>query len=104
MGAKDVFLNLAGGIRIEDPALDLAVVAAVLSSSLDVAIAEGYAFAAEIGLSGELRNVARMEQRIQEAEKLGFHTLVVAQKTKTTSSKIKVVPLDNIRSLVDLLF
>ena len=104
LGAKDVFLNLAGGIRIEDPALDLAVVAAVLSSSLDVAIPEGYAFAAEIGLSGELRNVARMEQRIQEAEKLGFQTLVVAQKTKTTSSKIKVVPLDNIRSLVDLLF
>lgn len=104
LGAKDVFLNLAGGIRIEDPALDLAVVAAVLSSSLDVAIPEGYTFAAEIGLSGELRNVSRMEQRIQEAEKLGFHTLVVAQKTQTKSAKIEVVPLDNIRSLVDLLF
>ena len=104
LGAKDVFLNLAGGIRIEDPALDLAVAAAILSSSLDVAIPEKYCFAAEVGLSGELRNVPRVEQRIQEAEKLGFTTLVVAQKSKLPTSKLKVIALDNIRGLVELLF
>jgi len=104
LGAKDVFLNLAGGIRIEDPALDLAVAAAILSSSLDVVIPEKYSFAAEVGLSGELRNVSRVEQRIKEAEKLGFTTLVVAQKSKLPNSKIKVIALDNIRELVELLF
>ena len=104
LGAKDVFLNLAGGIRIEDPALDLAVAAAILSSSLDVVIPEKYCFAAEVGLSGELRNVPRVEQRIQEAEKLGFTTLVVAQKSKLPTSKLKVIALDNIRGLVELLF
>ncbi len=104
LGAKDVFLNLAGGIRIEDPALDLAVAAAILSSSLDVVIPEKFCFAAEVGLSGELRNVPRVEQRIQEAEKLGFTTLVVAQKSKLPTSKLKVIALDNIRGLVELLF
>lgn len=104
LGAKDVFLNLAGGIRIEDPALDLAVAAAILSSSLDVVIPEKFCFAAEVGLSGELRNVPRVEQRIQEAEKLGFTTLVVAQKSKLPNSKLKVIALDNIRGLVELLF
>jgi DNA repair protein RadA/Sms len=76
LAAKDVFLNLAGGIRIEDPALDLAVAAAILSSSLDVVI----------------------------PEKLGFTTLVVAQKSKLPTSKLKVIALDNIRGLVELLF
>jgi len=104
LGAKDVFLNLAGGIRIEDPALDLAIAAAILSSSLDVVIPEKYCFAAEVGLSGELRNVPRVEQRIQEAEKLGFTTLVLAQKSKLPTSKLKVIELDNIRGLVELLF
>jgi len=104
LGAKDVFLNLAGGIRIEDPALDLAVAAAILSSSLDVVIPEKFCFAAEVGLSGELRNVPRVEQRIQEAEKLGFTTLVVAQKSKLPTSKLKVIALDNIHGLVELLF
>ena len=104
LGAKDVFLNLAGGIRIEDPALDLAVAAAILSSSLDVVIPEKYCFAAEVGLSGELRNVPRVEQRMQEAEKLGFKTIIVAQKSKLPTSKLEVIALDNIRGLVELLF
>ena len=64
LGSKDVFLNLAGGIRLDDPGLDLAVMVAILSSSLDVAIPKGYTFAAEVGLSGELRNVPKMEQRL----------------------------------------
>ena len=102
LGAKDVFLNLAGGIRIEDPALDLAVAAAILSSSLDVALCALLLCCCWV--SGELRNVPRVEQRIQEAEKLGFTTLVVAQKSKLPTSKLKVIALDNIRGLVELLF
>ncbi len=72
LGAKDVFLNITGGIKTDDPALDLAVIASVLSSNEDIAISEHYCFAGEIGLSGEIRPVAQIEQRITEAEKLGY--------------------------------
>lgn len=104
LGAKDVFLNLAGGIRIDDPGLDLAVMVAILSSSLDVAIPKGYTFAAEIGLSGELRNVPKMEQRIQEAAKLGFEQMVVAQAVKTVPQGLEVIRLATIKDLVAHLF
>ena len=72
LGAKDVFLNIAGGIKVEDPAIDLAVICAVLSSSEDIAISPRIAFSGEVGLSGEIRPVTRIEQRISEAEKDGF--------------------------------
>ena len=104
LGAKDVFLNLAGGIRLDDPGLDLAVMVAILSSSLDVAIPKGYTFAAEIGLSGELRNVPKMEQRIQEASKLGFEQMVVAQAVKTVPQGLEVIRLATIKDLVAHLF
>ena len=104
LGAKDVFLNLAGGIRLDDPGLDLAVMVAILSSSLDVAIPKGYTFAAEIGLSGELRNVPKMEQRIQEAAKLGFEQMVVAQAVKTVPQGLEVIRLATIKDLVAHLF
>ena len=104
LGAKDVFLNLAGGIRLDDPALDLAVMVAILSSSLDVAIPKGYTFAAEVGLSGELRNVPKMEQRMQEAAKLGFERMVVAQAVKTLSQDLEVIRLATIQDLVTHLF
>ena len=104
LGAKDVFLNLAGGIRLDDPGLDLAVMVAILSSSLDVAIPKGYTFAAEIGLSGELRNVPKMEQRIQEAAKLGFEQIVVAQAVKTVPQGLEVIRLATIKDLVAHLF
>jgi DNA repair protein RadA/Sms len=78
-GTKDVFLNIAGGIRVEDPALDLAAAAALLSSYEDVAISNKVAFAAEVGLSGELRSVNRIEQRISEADKLGFEKIFVSK-------------------------
>ena len=104
LGAKDVFLNLAGGIRLDDPGLDLAVMVAILSSSLDVAIPKGYTFAAEIGLSGELRNVPKMEQRIQEASKLGFEQMVVAQAVKTVPQGLEVIRLATIQDLVAHLF
>ena len=75
--SKDVFLNIAGGIRVSDPALDLAVVMAVLSSNIDVALPGDTVFAGEVGLSGEIRAVSRIDQRISEAEKLGFRRIFV---------------------------
>ncbi len=77
LGAKDVFLNVAGGIKVNDPALDLAVTAAILSSNIDVALPPRVCLSGEVGLSGELRPAARMEQRVREAEKLGMNTIVV---------------------------
>ena len=79
IAAKDVFLNLAGGIKVSDTALDLPIAAAVLSSSTDMAIARGTCMAGEIGLSGELRPVARTEQRVAEARKLGFNRIIIAE-------------------------
>lgn len=104
LGAKDVFLNLAGGIRLDDPGLDLAVMAAILSSSLDIAVPKGYTFAAEVGLSGELRNVPKMEQRMQEAAKLGFARMVVAQAVKNVPEGLEVIRLATIQELVGHLF
>ncbi|MBL0031594.1 MAG: DNA repair protein RadA [Bacteroidetes bacterium] len=79
LGAKDVFLNIAGGIKVEDPAIDLAVICAVLSSSEDIAISPRIAFSAEVGLSGEIRPVTRIEQRISEAEKMGFEEILISK-------------------------
>jgi DNA repair protein RadA/Sms len=79
LGAKDVFLNIAGGIRVDDPAIDLAVISAVLSSSEDIPISKHSCFAAEVGLSGEIRPVNRIEQRIAEADKLGFEQVYVSK-------------------------
>ena len=104
LGAKDVFLNLAGGIRLDDPGLDLAVMVAILSSSLDVAIPKGYTFAAEVGLSGELRNVPKMEQRMKEAAKLGFERMVVTQAVKTVPKGLEVIRLATIQEVVEHLF
>jgi len=95
LGAKDVFLNITGGINVDDPAIDLAVVAAILSSNEDIPIDKGYCFAGEIGLSGEVRPVNRVEQRILEAEKLGFSAIFVSKynkiSLKNTAIDIKLV-------------
>ncbi|MDR0698393.1 MAG: DNA repair protein RadA [Tannerella sp.] len=77
LGQKDVFLNIAGGLRVNDPAMDLAVIAAILSSNLDVAVEQEICMCGEVGLSGEIRPVNRIEQRILEAEKLGFNTILI---------------------------
>ena len=77
LAQKDVFLNIAGGLRVNDPAIDLSVISAVLSSSLDISIDRGVCLAGEVGLSGEIRPVTRIEQRIQEAEKLGFSRIII---------------------------
>lgn len=79
LGAKDVFLNIAGGIRVSDPAIDLAVACSVLSSNVDIPISPRYSFAAEMGLSGEVRPVARVEHRIAEADRLGFDRIYVSK-------------------------
>ncbi|MFL1894630.1 DNA repair protein RadA [Aquimarina sp. 2-A2] len=90
LGAKDVFLNITGGISIDDPAIDLAVVTSILSSNEDVSIPSDYCFAAEIGLAGEIRPVTRVEQRIHEAEKLGFSTIFVSKYNKISLKNTQI--------------
>ncbi len=87
LGAKDVFLNIAGGIRVDDPAIDLAVVASVLSSNADLPVPKNICLSAEVGLSGEIRPVNRIEQRISEAEKLGFEKIIISSFNKGISQK-----------------
>jgi DNA repair protein RadA/Sms len=105
LGAKDVFLNITGGITVDDPAIDLAVVAAILSSNEDVALQKDFCFAAEIGLSGEVRPVQRVEQRILEAEKLGFSTIFVSKYNKISlkNTVIKIQLISKIEDVVDLI-
>ncbi len=74
---KDVFLNIAGGLKVNDPALDLAVISAILSSNVDIAVPKGVCMTGEVGLSGEIRPVTRIEQRVKEAEKLGMKTIII---------------------------
>ncbi|MDO6595658.1 DNA repair protein RadA [Oceanihabitans sp. 2_MG-2023] len=105
LGAKDVFLNITGGISVDDPAIDLAVVAAILSSNEDEALPKDYCFAAEVGLSGEIRPVQRVEQRILEAEKLGFSTIFVSKYNTITlkNTSIKIQCISKIEDLVDFI-
>src|SRR5690606_5651750 len=79
LSVQDVFLNIAGGLRVEDPAIDLAVITAIISSQQVIAVSATIAFAGEVGLSGEIRAVNRIEQRIAEAEKLGFETIYISK-------------------------
>ena len=106
LGTKDVFLNVTGGISVDDPAIDLAVVAAILSSNEDIAVGKDVCFAGEVGLSGEIRPVNRVEQRIQEAEKLGFSTIFVSKYNKiaTQFPGIKVILVSKIEEVVEQLF
>ena len=103
LGAKDVFLNITGGLRVDDPAIDLAVVAAILSSNNDSALIKNYCFAGEVGLSGEIRPVQRLEQRIMEAEKLGFEAVFISKQNKFSlkTKNIKIEKLSNIEELLD---
>ncbi len=105
LGAKDVFLNITGGITVDDPAIDLAVVAAILSSNNDDALTDNFCFAGEVGLSGEIRPVQRVEQRIMEAEKLGFEAIFIAKHNKFSlnTSKIKVHLLSKIEDLLNFI-
>lgn len=106
IAAKDVFLNLAGGIKVTDTALDLPVAAAILSSSTDMAIPRGTCMAGEIGLSGELRPVPRIEQRISEADKLGFQRIIIPQSTRMAnlSTGIEICRVGRLSEAFRLLF
>jgi len=124
LSAKDVFLNIAGGIRVDDPAIDLAVVAAILSSNSDIAVSPRDCFAAEVGLTGEIRPVTRIEQRLAEAEKLGFERIFISKynlkgpstplrtldversrdASAPANSKIKIVPVSGMYEVFSELF
>lgn len=109
LGAKDVFLNIAGGIKVEDPGIDLAVICAILSSNEDIAISPKIAFAAEVGLSGEIRPVTRVESRISEAEKMGFEQIVISKYNlkgldKSRFQQIKVNAVSKVEEVFSLLF
>jgi DNA repair protein RadA/Sms len=107
LAAKDVFLNIAGGIKVDDPAIDLAVAMAILSSNADIAIPKTVSFAAEIGLSGELRPVNRLEQRLSELEKMGYEKIIVSSYSKGIEKKhkhIQIVPCAKIEEVVRAVF
>lgn len=106
LGMKDVFLNVTGGIQVDDPAIDLAVVASILSSNEDEAILKDICFAGEVGLSGEIRPVNRVDQRIQEAEKLGFAKIFISKYNKITYKphNIRIVLVSKIEDVVTGLF
>ena len=106
LAAKDVFLNITGGISIDDPAIDLAVVASILSSNQDIAISPNVCFAAEIGLAGEIRPVSKIDQRILEAKKLGYKTFVASKYNKITlkESDIKLILVGKIEEVFATLF
>lgn len=106
IAAKDVFLNLAGGIKVTDTALDLPVAAAILSSSTDMAVARGVCMAGEIGLSGELRPVARTESRVREAAKLGFSKIIIPNGTRMPAppDTIEVCRVSRLSEAFRLLF
>ncbi len=106
LGTKDVFLNIAGGLRVEDPAIDLAVIAAILSSNEDEVIAPNICFTAEVGLSGEIRAVNRVEQRILEAEKLGFDKIVLSKYNKIPNQnyQIEIIKVGSMLDIVKALF
>jgi len=110
LGTQDVFLNIAGGLSVEDPALDLAVCVALASSLQDRVVSRRYCFAAEVGLGGEIRGVSRIEQRISEAEKLGFEVIFISQHNqqklsgKDAQKGIDVRPVTKVDELLNILF
>ena len=108
LGAKDVFLNIAGGIRVSDPAIDLAVACSILSSNVDIPISPRISFAAEMGLSGEVRSVSRVEHRIAEADRLGFEKIFISKYNARSLNKkrfgIEIVEVSVIEDAFRALF
>lgn len=107
LGAKDVFLNVTGGIKVDDPATDLAVICSVLSSNEDIAVPATVCFAAEVGLSGEIRPVTRIDARIAEAEKLGLERIFISAFSKgvdTSKYNIEVVKMKKVEDVFAALF
>ena len=108
LAQKDVFLNIAGGLRVNDPAIDLAVITAILSSNMDTPVDHGLCMAGEVGLSGEIRPVSRIEQRIAEAEKLGFTSIIIPrynlQGLDNKKFKIKIIPVRKVEEAFRIIF
>ena len=107
LGIKDVFLNIAGGLKVSDPAIDLSVISAVLSSNLDIPISKKVCFAGETGLSGEIRPVSHIDQRIKEADKLGFEKIFISKynrKADTGKTGIEIIETGKVEHLVRRLF
>ena len=108
LGQKDVFLNIAGGLKVSDPAIDLAVISAILSSSLDIAVDRTVCMTGEVGLSGEIRPVSRIEQRISEAAKLGFERIIIPKSNMHGLEKrklgIELVPVTKVEEAFKHLF
>ena len=108
MGSRDVFLNIAGGIKVSDPAIDLAIVAALISSLQDISISPNICFASEIGLTGEIRAISRIEQRILEAERLGFEIIYISKyNLKGLDLKkysIEIRPIGKLEDLLEEVF
>ena len=107
LGAKDVFLNMAGGLKVSDPACDLAIICAVLSSNFDFALPGDYCFAAEVGLSGEIRPVAQADRLVKEAARLGFKKIFVSSYASLDTTKkpgIEIVRVPDVKTLVRILF
>ena len=107
-GVKDVFLNIAGGLKVEDPSTDLAIICALLSSFDDIPLPQHICFAGEVGLSGEIRAVNRIEQRIAEAEKLGFEKIIISKYNQKGIGKqkvnIEVITMGAVEEVYKLLF
>ena len=107
LGIKDVFMNIAGGLRVSDPAIDMAVISAVLSSNLDIAVERKSCFAGETGLSGEIRPVSHIDQRIKEASRLGFSKIYISRYSRTGGSEkagIDIIRVTRVEELVKKLF
>lgn len=106
LSQKDVFLNIAGGLKVSDPALDLAVISAILSSNMDIAIDPSVCLAGEIGLTGEIRPINRIEQRISEAEKLGFKKIVIPRfkNMDVSGRQIQVLTAEKVEDAFKILF
>jgi DNA repair protein RadA/Sms len=108
LGAKDVFLNVAGGLKVNDPSVDLAVISAILSSGEDMPIDSNTCFSAEVGLSGEIRPISRIDQRITEAQKLGFKRIFISKYNKKglslTKTKIEIVFVSKVEEVFTHLF
>lgn len=106
VSGKDVFLNIAGGIKINDTGIDLAVISAIISSGFDSAIAKKICFAGEVSLTGEVRQVSKIEQRIREAEKLGFESMMISKfsiKKESIKSKLKLITISNVSEIPKLI-
>jgi DNA repair protein RadA/Sms len=108
LGTQDVFLNVAGGLKVEDPAIDLAVCVSIVSSYEDLPVSHSYCFAAEVGLGGEVRPVNRIESRISEAAKLGYEKIFIAKNhlksIKPEDFKIKILAVSKLEEVFSELF